>query len=586
MRRTSRRCAGAELSEHHPIADTIAAGKRLVRAGGGTGLSLGERLANQLNQLSWRTPLHAFRLKGRFPLKLLAVPDDEIVGDQKRGQALIDGTISFRGEVISCTDFDFKTLKAGSPLADYMQSFAWLRDLATAAPRATCVPIAERLTRQWLDVYANHVSDAGWRADLWGRRILFWTAHAPLILSSSDLVYRSAVLNALARGARHLERTADRVLPGIPRIAAWSGVVAAGLLIAGGEGRQKLGEAGLARALAAGFTDDGGLVSRAPLQQLEAVMLLTMLSKVYAVRQAELPDAIGVAIARAVPALLGVTLGDGGMSSWQGCGATSAQAVNAVIDASGIRTRPLRQAREWGYQRFAAGATVLVMDAAPPSVSRFAQGGCASTLAFELSDGPHRLIVNCGGAALAGGALPPDLTLGLRTTAAHSALILGDSNSTAVLGNGALGLGVKEIALDRKETDTGSWIEASHDGYARAFGLIHQRTLALSSDGKELAGEDALIPASAKRKPVDTNVAIRFHLAPKTQVSLTADGAGALLRIDGGALWQFRVRGGTLAIDDSLWVDGNARPHATQQLVVSGQVAGAASLSWTFKRAG
>ncbi len=574
------------MSDNGSIADSIEAGKRLVRAGGGTGLSLGERLANQLNQLSWRTPLHAFRLKGRFPLKLLAVPDDEILGDPERGQALVQGMISFRGERLALADFDFKKLKAGTPIADYMQSFAWLRDLATAAPRAQCVPIAERLTRQWLDAHGDHVSDAGWRGDLWGRRVLFWTAHAPLILSSTDLVYRSAVLNGLARGARHLERTADRVLPGVPRIAAWSGVVAAGLLIPGGDARQKLGEAGLTRALAAGFTDDGGLVSRAPSQQLEVVMLLTMLAKVYAARHEPIPDTVDVALARAVPALLGVTLGDGALSSWQGCGPMAALSVGAVVDASGIRTRPLRQAREWGYQRFSAGATVAVMDAAPPPVSRFANGGCASTLAFELSDGPKRLVVNCGGAALGGGYLPPDLALGLRTTAAHSTLILGDTNSTAVLSSGALGQGVKEIALDRKETESGSWIQASHDGYARGFGLVHQRTLALSSDGKELSGEDALLPVSARRKPTDTNFAIRFHLAPKTEVSLTADGAGALLRIQGGALWQFRVRGGTLAVDDSLWVDGNARPHATQQLLVTGHVAGAASLSWTFKRAG
>jgi uncharacterized heparinase superfamily protein len=516
----------------------------------------------------------------------LAVPDDVILGDVRRGQALFEGTISFRGEAIPRADFDFKKLKAGTPLSDYMQSFAWLRDLATAAPRADCLPIAESLTRQWLDGYAEHVSDAGWRADLWGRRILFWTAHAPLILSSTDLVYRSAVLNALARGARHLERTADRVLPGVPRIAAWAGVVTAGLLIAGGEVRQKAGEAGLTRALAAGLTDDGGLVSRAPSQQLEAVMLLTMLSKVYAARGVAMPDAIEVALARAVPALLGVTLGDGGLSSWQGCGPTNAATVNAIIEASGIHTRPLRQAREWGYQRFSAGATVLVIDAAPPPVSRFARGGCASTLAFELSDGPHRLITNCGGAALGGAFLAPDLASGLRTTAAHSTLILGNSNSTAVLSSGALGLGVKEISLDRRETEDGSWLEANHDGYARGFGLIHQRTLALSGDGKELKGEDALSPASAKRKPTDTEFAIRFHLAPKTEVSLTADGGGALLRIEGGALWQFRVRGGALSLDDSIWVDGDARPFAAQQLVVSGRVAGAATIGWTFKRAG
>ena len=75
------------------------------------------------------------------------------------------------------------------------------------------------------------VSEPAWRADLWGRRILFWTAHAPLILSSGDLVYRSRVLNTLARGARHIDRGAEKMAPGLPRIAAQCGVVAAGLPI-------------------------------------------------------------------------------------------------------------------------------------------------------------------------------------------------------------------------------------------------------------------------------------------------------------------------------------------------------------------
>ena len=53
---------------------------------------------------------------------------------------------------------------------------------------------------------AEQIGEPAWRADLWGRRILFWTAYAPYILSSADPVYRSSLLYALARGARHLER--------------------------------------------------------------------------------------------------------------------------------------------------------------------------------------------------------------------------------------------------------------------------------------------------------------------------------------------------------------------------------------------
>ena len=57
----------------------------------------------------------------------------------------------------------------------------------------------------------------------------FLTAHAPLILSSTDLVYRSKVLNTLARGARYpIGRTKTA---GPKRVAAWSGLPAARLLI-------------------------------------------------------------------------------------------------------------------------------------------------------------------------------------------------------------------------------------------------------------------------------------------------------------------------------------------------------------------
>ena len=282
-----------------------------------------------------------------------------------------------------------------------------------------------------------------------------------------------------------------------------------------------------------------------------------------------------------------MTLGDGGLSSWQGGLPLSPSRVEAIVAASGVRTRPQRQARDWGYQRATAGQSVLVIDAAPPPDRRVSKGGCASTLAFELSDAGHRLIVNCGGANAGGAFISSGLANGLRTSAAHSTLILADSNSTAIHADGTLGRGVSEIALERQENEGSSRIEASHDGYVRRFGLTHKRTLLLSGDGRELRGEDALLPAKARQKPMTSAFAIRFHLAPGIEATPTADGMGALLRIERGALWQFRCRGGTLTIEESLWVDGEARPHNTLQLVVSGEAPpGGASVGWVLRRAG
>jgi uncharacterized heparinase superfamily protein len=575
-----------ERVENETGGDEIEPGKRLIRVGDDRGLSLFERLNYRLHRFAWRTPLHALRLRGRVPLKLIAVPKDPIAGDKAAGEALLAGSFLHNGTEVPIDGFDFATLGLPADFSDYLQSFAWLRDLSAAATRERGAKGAETVMRKWLGAFADQVSEPAWRADLWGRRILFWTAYAPYILSSTDPVYRSSVLYALARGARHLERSADKVLPGLPRIAAWSGVIAAALVVQGGPARLKTGEAGLVRALGVSLHDDGGLVSRSPTEQVSVVEILGQLRAVYIAGRRDVPEWLADMLGGAVGALLAATLGDDSLSSWQGGNMANRRRVAAAAEGAGILVRPLRQARGWGYQRLQAKASVLVFDAAPPPPPRALKGACASTLAFELSDGPARLIVNCGGVGEARGALPAGLVHALRTTAAHSTLTLGDRNSTAIHEDGSLGKGVAEVELVRDETAGIGRLEASHDGYVRRYGLLHERRLNLSGDGRQLAGEDRLIAAGRRRRSEDVPFAVRFHLAPAIEVTPTADGLGALLRLRGGAVWQFRCRGGQLSVEDSLWVDGEARPHPTLQLVIVGETPpDGMTISWELKRA-
>src|SRR4030095_3853888 len=161
-------------------------------------------------------------------------------------------------------------------------------------------------------------------------------------LSSSDPGYRSALLNTLARGARHLDSNADKAPAGLKRITAWCGVVAAGLLVQGGGPRVARGEAGVGRGLASAQFDDGGLVSRSPFEQAVLVDRLGLLRSCYAAAKQTIPDGIEAAAAAALAALHGITLGDGALSSWQGCGPGEAARLLALVEGCGLRARPLR----------------------------------------------------------------------------------------------------------------------------------------------------------------------------------------------------------------------------------------------------
>jgi uncharacterized heparinase superfamily protein len=522
--------------------------------------------------------------QGRSPLRLVAVPRDHVLGDRARGDALLGGRFALGNEEIALAEIDFSAVGARGPLAREVQGFSWLRDLSASASRDKGARLAEAIAGRWLIAHGTRVDEA-WAPDLWGERILFWTAYAPYILSSRDAGYRSALLNTLARGSRHLDSTADKAPPGLPRITAWAGALVAALTVQGAISRLSRAESGVMRSLAGAQFEDGGLMSRNPQEQMLLVDRLGLVRAAYFAAKQTQPEALENAASAALAALHGVTMGDNALSSWQGGNAGDPARLAALVEGCGLRARPLRQARGWGYQRLSALGTIIVLDAAPPPPARMASTGSASTLALELSDGAQRLVVNCGGPGLVPTAMPSELVQALRSTAAHSTLVLDDTNSTAILPDGSLGKGVTDVEIARSEDNDCSRIEASHDGYVKGFSLLHQRRLSLGNDGKEVRGEDRLSPRGRRKIREAAPFAIRFHLAPGVEATITADGMGAILRSAGAPPWNFRCRGAMLQVEESLFVNGRGEPVPSLQLVVVGEVSAiGGEIAWQFRR--
>ena len=570
------------------LSDVIA-----VKSGPGEALI---RLAYRLG-----VPGHAITAPFRRPQapRLLATAQTPNRGDRAGGTALRAGHFLIQGVRLPIASFDFSVAAHHAPgIERVVHGFGWLADLAASAPRTDCVAVAGRIASQWLRAHAAPGKGPAWVTEMAGLRLVAWLVHAPLVLGGQDKGLRTRLLTAIADTASWLDKRAPREPAGFGQVAAWSGVVAAGLLLPHGKPRRLYGEAGLVKALGDMVGEDGGVLSRCPAAQLDAIRLLTDILACYEASKIAPPQALAVIRELLVPPLLALRHGDGALGSWQGQGAIAADRVNAVIEASGVRTRPLAQAAGWGYQRIKAGETLLQFDTAPPPRAKHARTGCASTLAFELSDGSQRIVVNCGGAALAGGQVPARIGQGLRASAAFSTLVLDNVNSTAVLLHGQLGKGVETVELERRmvagKGREATRIEAAHDGYASRFGLTHQRILTLSGDGTEVAGEDILVPSSKNGKRGKIAFALRFHLGRGVEVQLSGDRRGASLLLLDGRLWQFRLRSDrasageiTLSAEDSLWVDGDGRPHATEQLVIEGlALRSGGQFSWLLRKTG
>jgi uncharacterized heparinase superfamily protein len=568
----------------------------LRRGGGDRGLSLSERVAAGLAAKVYATPLHRLRLRGRFPLKLIGVPADPVPGDPHIGERIIAGRLIHAGHTQMTRDMTFRETSPPPAWQAWAHGWEWLRDLAILPDRDAARKAAEALVGRWLAAFPEY--DAlGWRADLTGTRLLMALGHAPLILNSSNQIYRSAVLSALATWARHLDRAARRAPEGLPRARALAGLYAAGTLIPGGEARAAAALAGLESVLSTLVLPDGGIATRAPVDALALADLLLFAGAAPEAVGSRAPPLFADTLARLAPALRGLMLGDGQVGAWHGGAVIGPAALERIARKVATGTEIRRGGRWSGFYRLSAGRSVVVVDAGPPPAARLSNSGHAGTLAFEMSDGNERLITNCGGTRglerAASGPLAPALASGLATTAAHSTLVIADTNSTRIRDDGSLGAGVEEVALAPRSTAEGQYLEASHNGYARRYGMIVRRRLFLTADGSELAGEDLIeaAPARLLSRRSDRNFDVRFHLGPGVSATPTADGMGALLKSPGGRIWAFKAHvaagSGRLQIEASLWIDADGTMQRTQQLVIAGQTETcAADVHWSLKRAG
>jgi uncharacterized heparinase superfamily protein len=193
-----------------------------------------------------------------------------------------------------------------------------------------------------------------------------------------------------------------------------------------------------------------------------------------------------------------------------------------------------------------------------------------------MSAGEHRIIVNCGAAI----GDDENWSAALRATAAHSTAIVADTSSVRMLKPGRVRdlLGPRLIASyggaesRRSENVQGLIVEAGHDLYMPRFGIVHERRLILAPRGTSLSGNDKLLPRRPKKgKRPRLSFALRFHIHPDIRLSLAQGGGSVILKLPNGEGWRFRCGGGSLTIEESLYLGGGVLRRA-EQLVVAGHI--------------
>ena len=458
--------------------------------------------------------------------------------------------------------------------------FAWMRDLR-ALGTDTARLQARALTADWLARGAEEpIADA---PEVVGARLSAWLGHWDFFAATAEDAFRRAVMTRLAQDARDLSAALPAEAEHRGALGALKGAMAAAIALEEDTYLQRAVRF-LPAEIERQFHPDGGHVERSPSMQLQALQDLIEIRNLMHGAGLEPPPHLAAALDRAAPALRLFRHGDGGLALFNGTRDENSALLDLVLTQGQARGRAPLDLPETGFQRLQAGRTLVIVDTGAPPAGRPAagEGGLpagadrfahAGTLAFEMSVGRDRLIVNCGAAPAAEDAWRD----ALRSTAAHSTLVLSDTNSSELRPEG-LGRRPEQVETARHESAGAQWLEASHDGWRRSFGAVHRRRLYLAESGDDLRGEDMVEVGGDGMLPP---FALRFHLHPGVVASLLQDESAALLRLPSGIGWKIRAKGARVALEESVYL--GLEPRRSSQVVLIAED-GEASVQWAITR--
>lgn len=489
--------------------------------------------------LGWMSPL---RFSGSSPDRLLLAPVDLRTSDAFIAKEMASGRYPLADKVFE-TDgkSPFEMALPHDEFFDELHGFRWLRHLRASDDEDTKF-LAQRLVASWMVNHAKRLKGPAWELDVVSKRLISWLSHSPVILADADHDFYKRFMANIALHVRFLRRSTPSHRNPTWRLHARIAVAMASLCLPSSTTLLRSASNTLDEELNDQIFKDGGHISRNPQTVLNILADLLPLRQTYINLGSALPLAMLPAIDRMFVALRFFRHSSGEIALFNGATHTSANFLMSILQNDETGAQSPVNLPQSGFTRLEAGKSIVLMDngySPKGTVSRKAHAGC---LSFEFSNGANRLIVNSGA---------PRYQIArfgefARLTAAHSALVIENTSSSRVSESEFLGPifvhGPKEIILEDLSNEDHMGIRAAHDGYLKAYGLIHQRQIRLDRDGKSLSGLD-IIDRSDDAKgasSIGREIDIRFHIHPSVQLEQLTDGS-VLLNTHDGDRWIFNA---------------------------------------------
>ena len=484
--------------------------------------------------------------------------------EYKPSPSLLDCLIKYDKKRINIENYSLNQIWENKNLKDKdyhnLNSFFWLFSLDLKSSKQE----TQNIILQWVEKN-NKYNSKSWQIDIIAKRIIAWISNAKLTYEDGDSNYKKIFNNIIKKQTNHLIKEVEKSEWVDDKMISCAAIILSGLSYQDKFGYLNTGLNLLKKIIKFSFDTDGLPKSR-NIRQLNFYLKYFILIREWIKEsQNEIPEYIDETI---------FYLGQGYAFFWQNNkknilfnGNHESVSIDFDFYLKRLGYNFKNQNNELGGYAILNNKKIsLVMDVGSSPEKKFSSNYQSGSLSFEIISNKKKLICNSGYFQN----FKHKLNKLSKSSAIHSTLILDNRSSCKFTktpnNNSRLSEGLKIIRKNIVFNKNYWNISASHDGYLKQYGVIHNREIEFYPEKNKFIGCDKII---SKNKIKSLKFEIRFHLEPNIKVMKTQDNNSILIDLDGEG-WKFNSDQNNINIDNGLYFGKKNSFVENQNIFISG----------------
>ena len=436
-----------------------------------------------------------------------------------------------------------------------LNSFYWFFSLDLKSSKKT----TQSVVSNWIK--NNHRFNSSWDFDLTAKRIISWLSCHNLTFDESDHDYRNNFNKIILKQTNHLISEINRSKLIDDKLIGCASIILVGLCYNNEKNYLNFG-LNLLKKISKIVLDNYGFPKSRSIKQLVFYLkYFILIREWFKESQVNIPEHIDETI---------FYLGQGYAFFWN----SSSDFLfngNNISDNSNFDNYLKRlgykfknENQEFGeYIIFKNKKICLAMDVGSSPSFNYSRDYQSGALSFEVISNGKKLITNCGYYK------KKKLNHLSKSSAAQNTLVIDDNSSCKFTKVGDFFLVKNGLKVIRKNFsfEKNFWnISASHDGYLKKYGSIHEREIEFYPEQMKFVGFDKLLK---KNNSKDIKFDIRFHLEPSSKVMKTQDNKSILIELEDEG-WKFSCENYDINIDNGLYLGIKNSYKENQNICISG----------------